>query len=129
MPTFRSFSARRRRALAGAVLVAALLPGAAVPAKESKDSKDWLGGEMPLPLAVKTPQDLAVKAVAERQYLIFNLVAGGKVAWDAGDFATAFTPITALPPGRFSTMTVCLSRSPAFCAIMRVWMSLEPPGA
>jgi plastocyanin len=91
MPTFHSFSARRRRALAGAVLVAALLPGAAVPAKESKDSKDWLGEEMPLPLAVKTPQDLAVKAVAERQYLIFNLVAGGKVAWDAGDFATAAT--------------------------------------
>ena len=49
----------------------------------------WLGEELPLPLAVRTPQDLAVKAVAERQYLIFNLLAGGKLAWDAGDFATA----------------------------------------
>ena len=44
---------------------------------------------MPLPLAVRTPQDLAVKAAAEKQYLIFNLLAGGKLAWDGGDFATA----------------------------------------
>jgi plastocyanin len=49
----------------------------------------WLGEEMPLQLPVKTPQDLAVKAAAEKQYLIFNLLAGGKLAWDAGDFATA----------------------------------------
>jgi plastocyanin len=52
-------------------------------------AREWLGEEMPLPLAVKTAQDLAVKAVAEKQYLIFNLLAGGKLAWDAGDFATA----------------------------------------
>jgi plastocyanin len=51
---------------------------------------------MPLPLAVKTAQDLAVKAVAEKQYLIFNLLAGGKLAWDAGDFATAATKFEAL---------------------------------
>jgi plastocyanin len=50
---------------------------------------EWLGEEMPLPLAVKTAQDLAVKAVAEKQYLIFNLLAGGKLAWDAGEFGTA----------------------------------------
>ena len=49
----------------------------------------WLGEELPLPLVVKTPQDLALKAVAERQYLVFNLLARGKLAWDAGDFATA----------------------------------------
>jgi plastocyanin len=49
----------------------------------------WLGEEMPLPLTVKTPQDLALKAAAERQYLIFNLLARGKLAWDAGDYATA----------------------------------------
>jgi plastocyanin len=49
----------------------------------------WPGEEMPLPLAVRTPRDLAVKAAAERQYLIFNLLAGGKVAFDSGDFATA----------------------------------------
>ncbi len=60
-------------------LLAALLMAAA----------PWLGEEMPLPLAVRTPTDLAVKAVAERQYLIFNLIAGGKMAWDKGDFTTA----------------------------------------
>jgi plastocyanin len=38
---------------------------------------------------VRTAQDLAVKQVAERQYLIFNLLAGGKLAWDSGDYATA----------------------------------------
>ena len=51
----------------------------------------WLGEELPLPLSVRTPQDLAVKQVAERQYLIFNLLAGGKLAWDGGDYATAAT--------------------------------------
>jgi len=30
-----------------------------------------------------------VKGVAERQYLIFNLLAGGKLAYDAGNFAVA----------------------------------------
>jgi len=38
---------------------------------------------------VRTPQDLEFKTVAEREYLIFNLLSSGKVAWDAGDFATA----------------------------------------
>src|SRR6516164_2847731 len=56
----------------------------------------WLGEEMPLQLPVKTPQDLAVKAAAEKQYLIFNLLAGGKLAWDAGDFNTAATKWEAL---------------------------------
>ena len=50
---------------------------------------DWLGTEMPLPLAVRTPQDLQFKNEAERQYLIFNLLASGKLAWDERDFATA----------------------------------------
>ncbi len=49
----------------------------------------WLGEELPLPLTVKTPQDLALKAAAERQYLVFNLLARGKLAWDSGDFAGA----------------------------------------
>ncbi len=46
---------------------------------------------MPLQLAVRTPEDLAFKAAAERQYLIFNLLAGGKLAWDRGDFSGAAT--------------------------------------
>jgi plastocyanin len=44
---------------------------------------------MPLPLAVKTPEDLAFKAAAERQYLMFNLLASGKLAWDQGDWVRA----------------------------------------
>jgi plastocyanin len=58
-------------------------------AASSAKHPDWLGTEMPLPLAVRTPQDLELKSVAEREYLIFNLLASGKLAWDAGDFATA----------------------------------------
>jgi plastocyanin len=46
---------------------------------------------MPLQLAVRSPEDLAFKAAAERQYLIFNLLAGGKLAWDRGDFQGAAT--------------------------------------
>jgi plastocyanin len=76
-----------------ALVVACLASNAGVawsapPAAHGK-SNEWLGEEMPLPLAVKTTQDLAVKAIAEKQYLIFNLLAGGKLAWDAGEFATA----------------------------------------
>jgi plastocyanin len=66
------------------ILLMALLVAAS-----AKQQHDWLGAEMPLPLAVHTPQDLAFKNVAERQYLIFNLLASGKVAWDQGDFSTA----------------------------------------
>ena len=74
-------------ALLGLALTFAAAPTAQ--AKDKEREREWLGEDMPLPLAVKTPQDLAVKAIAERQYLVFNLLAGGKVAWDAGDFATA----------------------------------------
>jgi plastocyanin len=71
--------------LALVVATAATVPSAwAAP-----DARAWPGEELPLPLAVRTPQDLAVKAVAERQYLIFNLLAGGKLAWDRGDYPTA----------------------------------------
>ena len=59
-------------------------------AASARDKKpDWLGSDLPLPLPVRTPQDLAFKSVAERQYLVFNLLAAGKVAFDAGDFVTA----------------------------------------
>jgi plastocyanin len=85
-----------RFSLPGVLVVAATLSSllswvAPVAAAAHGSGREWLGEEMPLPLAVKTPQDLAVKSVAEKQYLIFNLLAGGKVAWDAGDFATAAT--------------------------------------
>ena len=67
-------------------LIFALLDPARVGAA---DQPRWLGEEMPLPLAVRTPLDLEFKAAAERQYLIFNLLAGGKWAWDQGRFAEA----------------------------------------
>src|SRR5215467_14457996 len=49
----------------------------------------WPGEEMPLPLPVRTPDDLMFKQVAERQFLLFNLLASGKLAYDRGDMATA----------------------------------------
>jgi plastocyanin len=87
----------RRSPIAGGTLLAVALfalPVAAAP--PASDARGWLGEELPLPLAVRTPQDLAVKSVAEKQYLIFNLLAGGKLAWDVGDFATAATKWEAL---------------------------------
>src|SRR5450755_4751419 len=81
--------------LIGAGLLAATLAAGRASAAPP-DTRGWLGEELPLPLAVRTPQDLAVKAAAEKQYLIFNLLAGGKLAWDAGDFATAATKWEAL---------------------------------
>jgi len=77
------------RSFAALPLLALLaVPGPAHAAPPS-DGRGWLGEELPLPLAVRTAQDLAVKAAAEKQYLIFNLLAGGKLAWDGGDYATA----------------------------------------
>ena len=49
----------------------------------------WLGDDLPLPLPVKTPQDIGFKSATERQYLIFNLMAGGKLAYQHGDYAAA----------------------------------------
>src|SRR3954468_12702918 len=72
--------------LASLLAASPLAPAWAAPAS---DGRGWLGEELPLPLAVRTAQDLAVKAAAEKQYLIFNLLAGGKLAWDGGDYATA----------------------------------------
>src|SRR5215472_2813014 len=51
----------------------------------------WPGEEMPLPLSVRNSDDLLFKEAAERQYLIFNLLASGKLAYDRGDMATAAT--------------------------------------
>src|SRR3569623_2756408 len=73
----------------GSISVAAGNPAGGGGNPAATPGRSWPADEMPLPLAVHTPQDLAVKAVAERQYLIFNLLAGGKLAYDAGDFATA----------------------------------------
>ncbi|HVZ89219.1 MAG TPA: hypothetical protein VHG72_19790 [Polyangia bacterium] len=87
---------RLARILGRLTLVALAAAPAVAIAAPPADGRSWLGEEMPLPLAVRTPQDLAVKAAAEKQYLIFNLLAGGKLAWDNGDFAAAATKWEAL---------------------------------
>jgi plastocyanin len=80
-----------RRSLIGLALAVAVFvaPSGARGAPSQADGRGWLGEELPLPLAVRTAQDLALKAAAEKQYLIFNLLAGGKLAWDGADYATA----------------------------------------
>jgi plastocyanin len=78
--------------LAKLLLLAAV---AATPAHE-RGKPAWPSDELPLPLSVKTPEDLQLKAAAERQYLIFNLLAGGKLAWDSSDWATAASKWEAL---------------------------------
>jgi plastocyanin len=85
------------RAIGGAAAIAVWLFAAACPESSAVAAPgprgggagDWLGEELPLPLSVRTPQDLSVKAAAERQYLIFNLLAGGKLAYDRGNFSAA----------------------------------------
>src|SRR5947209_7360002 len=61
----------------------------ALPSAAQKPRDTWVADEMPLPMSVKTAEDLRIKAMAERQYLIFNLLGRGKVAYDRGDFAEA----------------------------------------
>src|SRR4051794_7865874 len=72
------------------LVIIVALSGAAR-ASDGKDAKKaaWLPDEMPLPLVVKRPQDLEFKQVTEREYLIFNLLASGKLAWDGGRYAEA----------------------------------------
>src|SRR5688572_13959679 len=56
----------------------------------------WPGDEMPLPVTVRDPQDLQFKAAAEKQYLIFNLMVSGRLAYERGDWATAAEKLEAL---------------------------------
>jgi len=70
-------------------LVCGAAAGGRARAAEAPAEPGWLGDDLPLPLAVKTPQDIGFKSAAERQYLIFNLMAGGKLAFDRGDYAGA----------------------------------------
>jgi plastocyanin len=68
-----------------ALLVAVLL---ALPARSAPPPEPTLS-QMPLPLVVRTPEDKTFQSAAERQYLIFNLLASGRLAYDRGDMATA----------------------------------------
>jgi len=85
-PTTAPTRNRLRAWTRAAALGLLLAPRAAAAA--SGEAK-WLGDDLPLPLSVKTPQDIGFKTAAERQYLIFNLMAGGKLAYQRGDFAGA----------------------------------------
>jgi hypothetical protein len=67
-------------------IAAVTLPIASARAAEPSN---WPGDEMPLPITVKTAQDMAFKTVAERLYLTFNLMASGRLAWQRGDYAGA----------------------------------------
>ncbi|HVZ88741.1 MAG TPA: hypothetical protein VHG72_17340 [Polyangia bacterium] len=73
------------RTIATTILALLMAPRLAAAAPDAK----WLGDDLPLQLPVKTPQDIGFKSAAERQYLIFNLMAGGKLAYQRGDYATA----------------------------------------
>jgi plastocyanin len=71
-----------------ALLVAALL---SVTPKTPDAGVPFLGEALPLPLTVKTPEELAYKGLTERQYLLVNLLIGAKAALDKGDWETAAT--------------------------------------
>jgi plastocyanin len=77
-----------RRTLSLAILLC-LAPPAWAKGPAADAGTPWLGEQLPLQLAVRTPEDLVFKAAAERQYLFFNLLASGKLAWDRGDFEGA----------------------------------------
>ncbi len=87
----------------------------------------WVADEQPLPLAVRTPEDLKFKAAAEKQYLVFNLLGSGKMAWDKGDFATAATKWEALlrVPGLSSELDT-LVRPMAVAARAKGGVASEP---
>src|SRR4029453_4330666 len=91
---------RLPRSLAVVPLLALLAARASTRAAPPPDGRGWLGEELPLPLAVRTAQDLAVKAAAEKQYLIFNLLAGGNLAWAPGRVARPPPPPRLPPPPR-----------------------------
>jgi len=79
-----------RAALIGVLLAAGPTPPPPAPAAPTPPaSPGWPSRDMPLPIAVRSPQDLTFKTEVERQYLIFNLMASGRVAFEAGDFARA----------------------------------------
>ncbi len=64
---------------------------AAAPAAAS-----WPGAELPLQLPVRNPEDAEFKKIVEREYLIFNLLGAGKLAFDKGDWDGAVAKWDAL---------------------------------
>jgi plastocyanin len=77
-----------RAALIAIMVAGGPTPVPAGPAPPSA-SLGWPSRQMPLPAAVRSPQDLTFKAEVERQHLIFTLMAAGRVAFEAGDHGRA----------------------------------------
>jgi plastocyanin len=71
------------------LIIVLTLAAAGADAQRGRRADSWISEELPLQLSVKTVEDLRIKALAERQYLIFNLLGQGKLAWDRGDFGEA----------------------------------------
>ena len=120
---------RRMRALTVVIVAWSVSVLAAAPKSGAAKDPEWLGEQMPLPLAVKTPEDLAFKATSERQYLIFNLLAGGKLAWDRGDYplaATRWEGLLRLPnlPAELETQIRPLAKAAREQAPMSLAMAL-----
>ena len=74
---------RPRTALLAATLLA--LPASSAPPPEPSIA------QLPMPMVVRTPEDKTFQSAAERQYLILNLLASGRLAYDRGDMPTAAT--------------------------------------
>ncbi len=85
--SFFSIVSGLRRLQATLGLTLSLLAGAQLAI--AAPPANWPGDDLPLPLAVKTPEDLAFKNEVERQYAVFNLMTSGKLAYEAGDYARA----------------------------------------
>ncbi len=85
---------------------AASAPGPSAP-------RDWPGEAFPLPLTVSTPQDLEFKQAAEREYLVFNLLAGGKLDFDQGAWAEA--------AAKWEKLLALPSLSPELTALVKPW--------
>ncbi len=107
------------------------LPAAApVPTKEPRPP--WLAEELPLPLLVRTQADLGLKGAIEKQYLVFNLLAGGKAAWDAGKFGVAadkWEAVLRLPHRDLELETVLLPFAIAARARAGGAVTATPPDA
>ena len=107
-------------------------PGPAAPPASSPGSASR---EMPLPIAVRGAQDLTFKTEIERQYLIVNLMASGRAAFEAGDHARAvheweaLLKLPNLPPEIARAVAPLLAEAQRQRAAAAVAADVAPVGA